>query len=342
MRGYASLVKLLRKIDSVLIIGHQNSDPDAVCSAYAFSKLVHRINRKVQTTFASPGGVSKLSEQIISAAVPIAVEENPDLSKFNLVVTVDTNTIHQLGPLRQQVQDSAKPLIMIDHHAPHPESTKTATLVLCNENSTSTCEMLLDMYTKLHMLPDPQVSQALLIGILVETGHLSIANRRTFASACALIKTGADPEAALSLIRTVMSDPERIARIRSAQRLKLERIDNWLIALSEVGSYHASAARGLISLGAHLAIVAGKRDDNLTITFRSTREFHNGTGMHLGMNLASVIGQKMNGMGGGHATAAGANITGDVREALRFSMIVVQEFLARKSSNSNTLTGSYA
>jgi nanoRNase/pAp phosphatase (c-di-AMP/oligoRNAs hydrolase) len=202
--------------------------------------------------------------------------------------------------------------------------------------------MLLDMYTKLHMLPDRQVSQALLIGILVETGHLSIANRRTFASACALIKTGADPEAALSLIRTVMSDSERIARIRSAQRLKLERIDNWLIALSEVGSYHASAARGLISLGAHLAIVAGKRDDNLTITFRSTREFHNGTGMHLGMNLASVIGQKMNGMGGGHATAAGANITGDVREALRFSMMVVQEFLARKSSNSNTLTDSYA
>jgi nanoRNase/pAp phosphatase (c-di-AMP/oligoRNAs hydrolase) len=60
------------------------------------------------------------------------------------------------------------------------------------------------------------------------------------------------------------------------------------------------------------------------------------------MNLASVIGQKMSGMGGGHATAAGANITGDVREALRFSMMVVQEFLARKSSNSNTLTNSYA
>ena len=341
MRGFASLVRSLRKTDSVLIIGHQNSDPDALCSAYAFSVLAHRINRKGHTTIASPEGVSKLSKQILSTVVPIVVDENPDISKFGLIVTVDTNTLQQLGQFRDPVQNSTKPLIMIDHHAPHPENAKIATLVLCNQNSTSTCEMILEMYTKLHMMPDRKVSQALLIGILIETGHMSIANRKTFAAAHTLVKAGANPETALALTRTTMDDSERIARIKSAQRLRLEKIDRWLIALSEVGSYHASAARGLIAIGAHLAIVAGKRNDDLTISLRCTREFLDETKIHLGTDLASVLGQKMGGMGGGHATAAGANVTGEAREALKLSIMLVREFL-QKSSKPNTQTEGYA
>ncbi|HMK83347.1 MAG TPA: DHH family phosphoesterase, partial [Candidatus Bathyarchaeia archaeon] len=285
MRGFASLVRLLRKTDSVLIIGHQNSDPDAVCSAYAFSVLIHRINRKSHTTIASPEGVSKMSKQILSTAVPVVIDEHPDISKFELIVTVDTNTLQQLGQFRDSVQNSTKPVIMIDHHAPHPENAKIATLVLCNQNTTSTCEMILEMYTKLHMMPDRKVCQALLIGILIETGHMSIANRKTFAAAHTLVKAGANPETALALARTTMDDSERIARIKSAQRLRLEKIDRWLIALSEVGSYHASAARGLIALGAHLAIVAGKRNDDLTISLRCTREFTDETKIHLGTDL---------------------------------------------------------
>lgn len=331
MRGYTSLVRILKKTDTLLIIGHQNSDLDAVCSAYAFADLAHRINRKLSPKFASPEGVSKLSKQILSFAIPMTVEENPDLSKFETLVTVDTNTLQQLGPLRDQIQNCHQPLIMIDHHAPHPTNVGTAKLVLCDEKSTSTCEIILDMYTKLHIAPKKQVSQALLIGLLAETGHLSIGNRKTFTAASALIKAGADPEVAQALTRFTMDDSERVARIKSAQRLRLEKIDRWLVALSIVGSYHASAARAFIALGAHLAIVAGQRSDELTVSFRCTREFSDQTGIHLGTHLASVIGQRMGGMGGGHATAAGANVTGEPRDALRLSVSIVRECLTQSS-----------
>jgi len=341
LRGYSSLVRILRNADSVLIIGHQNSDPDAVCSAYALSALARRINRKTHCSFASPGGVSKLSKLIMSAYVPLTVEENPDLSEFKLIVTVDTNTLQQLGGLREQVQSSGKPLVMIDHHAPHSESARTATLVVCNEKSTSTCEIILDIFTKMHLRPSRQVSQALLIGLLVETGHMAIATRKTYAAACNLINAGANPETALALTRPVMEESERIARVKSAQRLRLERINRWLIAASDVGSYHASAARGLIALGAHLAIVAGKRNDDVTVSLRCTREFVDESGMHLGTDVANVIGQRMGGMGGGHATAAGANVKGDVNEALKLAISLVREFLT-KSSKSNTASPNIA
>jgi len=340
LRGYTRLVGLLKKARTLLIVGHQNSDPDAVCSAYALSVLAHKINRKLTIGFTSPDGVSKLSKQILTV-IPLKVVEEPNLSKTDLIITVDTNTLQQLGALKQPILDSAKPIVMIDHHAPHPDNVRTAAIVLCDEASTSTCEMILEMYGKFGIALGGSVSQALLTGLLVETGHMSIATRRTFKSAYALIKAGADPQAALALTRTTMDESERVARVKSAQRLRLERVGKWLVALSEVGSYHASAARGLVALGAHLAVVAGKRNDELTLSFRSTRDFVDETGMHLGSNLATPLGVKMGGMGGGHATAAGASVKGDVNEALKLALIMVREFLSR-SSKSNTGGDGYA
>lgn len=333
MQGFSNLVKLLHQVDSVLILGHQNSDPDAVCSAYAFSVLARRINHKIRTSFCSPGGVSKLSKQILSTAVPLSIDEKPNLDDFSLIVTVDTNTLQQLGELREAVQHSSKPIVMIDHHAPHAENAKAATIIICEENATSTCEITLAMFTRMHIKPDRRVSQALLIGILVETGHLAIGTRKTYAAACKLMSTGANPEEAVALTRQVMEESERIARVKSAQRLRLERINRWLIATSLVGSYHASAARGLIALGAHLAIVAGKRNDDLTVSFRCTREFVQESGVHLGTDLASEIGRQMGGMGGGHATAAGANVKGEPNEALKRSIRILREILDHKSNS---------
>jgi nanoRNase/pAp phosphatase (c-di-AMP/oligoRNAs hydrolase) len=287
--------------------------------------------------FTSPGGISKLSKQILKVVplVPLEVIEETDISGTDLIVTVDTNTLQQLGTLRNSIMNSGKPLVMIDHHAPHPESTKTASFVLCEEQSTSTCEMILDMFESSHIKPGKVVSQALLVGILVETGHFSIATRRTFEHAYSLIRSGAKIERALAVTRSEMDESERIARVKSAQRLRLERVSKWLIALSEIGSYHASAARALIALGAHLAVVAGKRNDELTVSLRATRDFVSETGIHLGTDLANPLGLRMGGMGGGHATAAGANMKGDVNEALRLSLTLVREFISR-SPKSNT------
>lgn len=341
MPGYARLAKMLRSADSVLVLGHQNADPDAVCSAFAFSRLALRINKKLNLQFAAPEGVSRLSKQILEV-VPLQVIDNPDPSAADLIVTVDTNTLQQLGNLRDLIVQSGKPLVMIDHHAPHPDNEKTATFVICDDAATSTCEMILEMHNKLHKPVSKETSQALLIGLLVETGHLTIATRHTFNSAAELVKHGADPESALAATRSTMDESERIARLKSAQRLRIERIGKWVIALSEVGSYHASAARALIALGAHIAVVAGKRNDELTVSLRSTKEIASETGFHLGRDLASPLGMKMGGMGGGHATAAGANASGEVNQAFKLALQLIRDFLKPPTKNITMPSGNAA
>ncbi|MEM2935560.1 MAG: exosortase/archaeosortase family protein, partial [Candidatus Bathyarchaeia archaeon] len=42
------------------------------------------------------------------------------------------------------------------------------------------------------------------------------------------------------------------------------RIGDWIIALSHVSAYQASAARAIIDLGAHVAVVAGQKNESLT------------------------------------------------------------------------------
>ncbi|HUK50575.1 MAG TPA: DHH family phosphoesterase [Terriglobales bacterium] len=340
MPGYARLIRALRKTKVLLILGHQNSDPDAVCSAFAFMLLAKRINRKLKIEFASPDGVSKLSKQILKV-IPLNVTETPDPSQADLIVTVDTNTLQQLGELKERVIESGKPLAMIDHHAPHPENMTTASMVICDERATSTCEMILSMYKAQKCRPNRIASQALLTGLIVETGHMSIATSHTFKATCTLIELGANPEEALRLTRPTMDESERIARLKASQRLRMERMGKWVVAFTEIGSYHASAARALIALGAHLAIVAGRRNDELTISLRSTREFNTETGIHLGTDLANPIGKALGGMGGGHATAAGANGKGEVNEAYKLLMRTTRNLIPQPT-NANTESLGYA
>jgi nanoRNase/pAp phosphatase (c-di-AMP/oligoRNAs hydrolase) len=202
--------------------------------------------------------------------------------------------------------------------------------------------MILKMYKKLHITLTKAASQALFIGLLVETGHLTIATRDTFKSALELIEHGAEPEAAVAATRSTMEESERIARLKSAQRLRMERMGKWIIALSEVGSYHASAARALIALGAHMAVVAGKRNDELTLSFRSTKEFASETGFHLGRDLASPLGTKMGGMGGGHATAAGVSVSGEVNQAFKLALQLTRDFLNSPTKNITMPSGNAA
>jgi nanoRNase/pAp phosphatase (c-di-AMP/oligoRNAs hydrolase) len=326
---------MIRNAESILVLAHQNADADAVCSAFAFSLLALRINKKLKLHFGAPEGVSKLSKQILRV-VPLQVTDNPDPSGVDFIVTVDTNTLQQLGNLRDTVIQSGIPLVMIDHHAPQPDNEKTATLVICDETATSTCEIILEMHKKLRIPLSKAASQALLIGLLVETGHLTVATRDTFNSASELIKHGADPEAAMAATRSRMDESERIARLKSAQRLRMERLGKWVIALSEVGSYQASAARALIALGAHVAVVAGKKDSEVTVSLRSTKEFASETGFHLGRDLASPLGAKMGGMGGGHATAAGVDVSGEINQTFRFALQLVRDFLKPPIKNITT------
>jgi nanoRNase/pAp phosphatase (c-di-AMP/oligoRNAs hydrolase) len=126
-----------------------------------------------------------------------------------------------------------------------------------------------------------------------------------------------------------MDSSERLARVKACRRAKIVKMNNWIIAFSHVSAFQASAARALVDLGAHAAAVAGEREDKVEISFRCTREFVKEAGIHLGKDIAKPVGELLQGMGGGHAAAAGANGVGKVETGLKYCLRLFKEKLSK-------------
>jgi len=312
------IVSLIEKIEAKLtvLLCHNNADPDAIGAAYALSGLLNRLKPNLATEIAVASGPSKLSKKIITV-LPIEIVDQPHINQADILFLVDTNNIRQLDLLYSKILPD-QPLVVVDHHSSHPETEQLATLSVVDETASSTCEVVYRLFEEAEVKPSPDEAKALFLGIAFDTRHFVIANSGTFKVLTSLIDSGVDVQEILPILSLPIEFSERVARLKACNRIRILTLNNWLIALSHVSAYQASAARALISIGAHVAIVAGQKDEKIQVSFRATREFYLETGIHLGNDFAKPLGDFINGIGGGHSVSAGANGTGDIKACLRF------------------------
>jgi nanoRNase/pAp phosphatase (c-di-AMP/oligoRNAs hydrolase) len=326
---FADILNILDEAHAsfVLLLCHHNADPDAICSAYAFQGLLAKVRPNVTAEIGIGQGISRLSKHILKH-IPITVNLQPNVEKADAIVLLDTNTTQQLGQLSERVAKTKAPIIVIDHHAAHPETERIAKLCITDEEASSTCEIVYNFYRQVNTKPGLNEAKALFLGITFDTRHFVLAKTSTFKTISELSDIGVNPQEELSSLALPMDFSERVARIKACRRAKLIKIENWIIALSHVSAYQASAARALIDLGAHMAAVAGQKNEKIEISLRCTREFNQVTGIHLGRDIAKPLGEFLQGMGGGHATAAGVNGTGSVDKGLKRCLRLVKEKLS--------------
>ncbi|MEM2914328.1 MAG: bifunctional oligoribonuclease/PAP phosphatase NrnA [Candidatus Bathyarchaeia archaeon] len=324
---------IINKVEakSILLLCHQNADPDAICSSYAFSQMLKRLHPQMNVVIASPKGISRLSKFLSEYFVMDITEKEPQFKNFDVIIMFDTNTIQQLGDWSIYLKKISVPFIVIDHHASHPETEKIATLCISDENSSSTCEIIYSFFKELNIKPSRKEAEALFLGIAFDTKHFTLANSSTFKIIAELTEAGFNTREALSMMSLSMDISERIARLKSCQRLRLMRINNWLVVFSHTSSYQASAARALVEMGAHLALVGGQRNDQIQISIRSSQDFYKQTDFHMGRDLAKPLGEYLHGMGGGHSTSAGINGIGDFEAAIKKATKIIREKLRKTS-----------
>ena len=143
----------------VILLCHHNADPDAICSAYAFSILLKQFRPNIEVEIGAAHGMSKLSKHLLQH-LPIEVEAKPVVEKAHAIVLLDTNTIQQLDSLSERVMNSKAPIIVIDHHAPHPETKQLARLYITNEESSSTCEIVYSFFKQMNVKPKEDEAKA--------------------------------------------------------------------------------------------------------------------------------------------------------------------------------------
>jgi nanoRNase/pAp phosphatase (c-di-AMP/oligoRNAs hydrolase) len=309
-----------------ILLCHHNADPDALCAAYAMTQLLQHIRPQLKTEIAAAQGPSRLSKLLLNA-LPIKLTKTPHIEEADIIILLDTNTIQQLDEWATQVKTSTAPIIVIDHHASHPETEKLATLCIADENAASTCEIIHTFYKNLQLKPSKDEAKALFLGIAFDTRHFILAKSSTFKTVAELIDAGVNVEESLSLLSLPMDESERIARLKASRRVKLLKIGEWIVVVSHVSAYQASAARALITLGAHVAVVVGQRGDTIRVSLRASHDFYQKSKVHLGRDIAKPLGEYLQGMGGGHSVSAGANGKGDVEASLKRCVHLLREKL---------------
>lgn len=300
----------------VILLCHHNADPDAIGAALALSSLLQRIRPRLRIEIAAAEGPSRLSRRVL-AAFSESLTQDPLIEEADAIILLDTNTIQQLGDWAERVEASDSPIVVVDHHASHPETEQLATLIVADEDASSTCEIVYRFFMDMNVRITEAEAKLLFLGIAFDTRHFILANSTTLKIVADLIDSGVKAQETLSLLSMPMEESERVARLKASRRTRLLKVGKWIVALSHVGAYQASAARALVSLGAHVTIVAGQRGDKLRISMRASQQFHQATKVHLGRDLAKPLGEYLHGMGGGHAMAAGVNGVGDQEECLK-------------------------
>lgn len=325
------ITALLDNVDArlVVLLCHNNADPDAIGAAYAFSRLLERLRPRLHIEIAAAEGPSRLSKHLLTTVLPARLTPNPSITEADALVLLDTNTIQQLDEWAGRIRTSKAPIIVIDHHASHPQTEQLATLSVADENASSTCEIVYRFFMDMNVRLAKNEARALFLGIAFDTRHFILANSTTLKIVADLIDAGVNARETLGQLSLPMEESERLARLKASKRIRLFRIDRWVVACSHVGAYQASAARALIYLGAHVAVVAGQRDEKLRVSMRATEEFYRRTGLHLGRELAKPLGEYLRGMGGGHAISAGANGTGDLEACFKRCIRLLNERLMR-------------
>jgi len=308
-----NLISLLKSSFHPVILGHRNADPDAVCAMIAVADICRKLNPKSIPKFACDD-VSRLSMQVLDRFTPSVEILETIEDDHDLVILVDTNSLLQLGPSLKDVVVNPERTLVIDHHEPNPELDGIAKHAVVRSDRYSACEIIAGLYDEVGLDIEADTANLLLTGMLFDTRRFLYADADTLIAAAKLVHNGADYQACMSSLTIKPSRSERIARLKAAGRLQVHNIDNWIIVTSRIKAFEASACRGLIGLGADVAIVSGSPSKGeVRLSSRSTTEFYEKTGVNLGSDVMEPLGNLIEGKGGGHPNAAGANgrILGD-------------------------------
>ncbi len=314
----------------ILILSHQNSDLDAICSSIALKEALCALNPDLRIMIGAAGSVCKSARQVLKEfSEEVAI--NPKLDA-DFIILVDTATLQQIAPLDAGIKKHTGKIAVIDHHASHADTKNIADFYFVDEKASSSSEIVYTLLKKMKLKISRRIAFVLLVGILADSAHLKFATPKTIKIVNEILEEmDVDYERAVSLLEVSEDVSRKIAHLKCAKRMELYRIMDFVLVTSEVSSFGASAARALVLLGADCAFVASAKKNEVQISARASSNFIRETGINLGRDIMPKIGELINGSGGGHAGAAGAKGRGNyIGKALAECIKLVQEFLHRR------------
>jgi len=276
-----------------------------------------------ETIIVFPEGLSRLSKKFLSC-LDIDVDylcDATNVGDIDYLVLLDTNSLSQLSEKLVEIARKTK-IVIIDHHLWRRKYPENTVIAIVDKTYLSTSSIVYDLAKKEGHKFNKNILTLLLGGILYDTKRLSLLNSKVLRLVANILDEGGDYATASRLLRHEMDISEKIARFKASQRVKVYRIGDLLIAATRVDAFEASVARLFLEMGADVAVVVSQQKrGKVRVIARSSPEFFKRTKISLGSHIMPVIGEIIQGEGGGHDTAGGAQ---GVYDADRLVELVVK------------------
>jgi len=325
LQGKIKLKRFLNKAKennySFMLLCHHNADPDSLGSAIAFSRYLTSMGLKNRIGVAQ--SVSSYAKRLLQFA---EVQKNPKVEE-EVIVIFDTSSLEQLEPIDLP---KGKIVIVIDHHV-EKENPIKADIEIVDSSRTSTAEIVWDLFEYLGFR-DEVSARVILAGIVTDTANFRYANAKTFKTVSEILKMfeiqmGEIYNLVVPVTDENIDQAKRMAILKACQRMEIKKVKSYIIAISKVSSYESLACKTFLQLGADVAIV-GSEKNGVRISARA-KEHLIKKGLHLG-KIMEKVGPIIDGSGGGHSGAAGANGKKNLDEAVKFLVKEIETFLKKR------------
>ncbi|MBI9049613.1 MAG: DHH family phosphoesterase [Anaerolineaceae bacterium] len=285
----------------VLILTHDNPDPDSLASGKALATLFKEV-WNISSQLVYSGLIARAENQAMLKRLTPEwehVDVLPDIKDYSAVAQVDT----QPGAGNNRLDSVQSQHIVIDHHYPVREIIDPVKYCDIRTEMGSTVTMLFQYLDAAGIQPDPILATAMYYGLKTDTRSLSRG------------VSPADETAFLELLHQL--DQQELAKVELAS-LSPEYFrafsrglhDTQLfgrVIITRLGSmeqpdFAAEMADIIIRLqGAHAALCIGRHGDTLHLSLRTEP---------MGQNAGKIIQQIIvpPGKAGGHGTMAGGQI----------------------------------
>lgn len=313
-----ALEELMNSASNVIIMGHTNSDIDAMGSGMGVYRIAKTIGKDAYIVNETNGtsldnfindlkDIEEYNDVIIDKA-----EALNKISADSLLVVVDTDKKNYVEA--PELLDKTDKIVVIDHHRRGTDYIENVILTFHEVYASSACELVTELveYAEKTVKLTKFEVEALYAGIMMDTKNFTFKTGvRTFEAAAFLRKCGVD---IIKVKKWFQSDLETYNKI-SEIVAKSEIIDD-TIAISiydkedsDANITCAKAADELLTISNITAsFVIGKMGDKIYISGRSIGDIN-----------VQLILEKLG--GGGHITVAGAQVEGMTQEEVKQELI---------------------
>jgi nanoRNase/pAp phosphatase (c-di-AMP/oligoRNAs hydrolase) len=299
-KNLAGLLAAVRDTDSLLILTHNNPDPDAIASAVALNFLLAN-KLGVESHIAYEGIIGRAENKALVRCLGHSLRQRASLKLDKTLPTAFVDT--QPGAGNNAPPAGSVLAIVIDHH-PQKEATSLAKFAHIQVEVGATSTILTEYLQAAGLEPTPLLATALFYGVKTDTRGLGRTNASPAdVSAYAYLQSRLDVEI-LAEIEQAQVPADYFQGFDAALRAA-HAYDGIVVAYVGHMKYPdlaAEAADFLLRLeGAQWVICTGAYKETMNLSVR-TRKWQGGAGQ-----LAQAIVGR-DGVAGGHGVMAGGQI----------------------------------